>query len=304
MTNVGPGLPPHATAADGWLPPSSAPEGPVALDLAARPSWADNDVRTYATLLVLIEAVFGLFVIVLLLEGEPRPAAIGVGACIIFGGLIAWVVAPVLRGKLARRGRLVAEPGRLVIDEPAVLSEPMIVAARDVRVASLDAATGASDQAGIVLRFPIRRAASPWAPSAPSDELSGWLYTSVHGSVVPILGRRDERPNLALIFERPQPLPKLKRMSATGFVGYPPHGQARDGTPVTGLLLRVDDPGRTAEALRRDVAVRELTEHDVRDLAPVASIAARASRKVLWIGAAVTLVVVYRIALILNFIGH
>ncbi len=275
------------------------------LALARREPWRDGEFRTHLLVLVLVEAVFGLFMVGFLVTGAVNYRGAIVSALIIFGGLFAWAAWPRLRGAWVRAPRLLVDEHHVTVDAPAVLKQPLVIPAREIRAVCIDATGDAHDQGGVIGRFPIRRSVSPWAPPVPDPnaELLGYLYASNNGSVVPTMGRHDERPNLALILEHPVQLPALRRMSSVAFLGYAPHGPAEDGTSIPGLLLRLDDPLQAATAFAPH-RPRDLTDRDLRDIRPVAPLVKRFRRKMAWIKLGVTALLAYRVMIVLHFIGH
>lgn len=273
------------------------------LPLTNRPGWGHPDILRHAGLLVSIELLLAFFVVAMFRYAGPGARWIAVAVLLAIASAVAWAVAPALRAKLARRARLIVEGGELVVDDPAVMRRPLRVPGDAVRVVVPDSTAGVIDQAGLVGRFPIWRFAAPTILDQPFAEMTGYLYASHAGSVVPSLGRRGERPNLALIFERPVALPPLRRMSSAAFVGYPPHGAAPAGAEVPGLLVRVDDPETAAASLGEWFPVRDLSDHDVRDLKPVAPIVRRIKLKGAYFLACAGVLVLYRVLILAHFLG-
>ncbi len=104
-------------------------------------------------------------------------------------------------------------------------------------------------------RFRVHADSGPFTGGA----RDGWLWERGHGSAVPALVRdeRDE-PNVALLFEPPVAVPRLRGRRAHGPLA---------GEQLAGLLLRVDDPAAAEEALDRLGVLRPLTAPDAYALA-------------------------------------
>jgi hypothetical protein len=170
--------------------------------------------------------------------------------------LPAWVVWRIARAVPGSAGRLTIGADELIASDPHVLREPLTIPRASVRAAAVER----DDRAA--RRFRIHSSSGPYSGGG----RDGWLWARGRGSAVPALTREaTDEPNVALIFETPVAVPRLRARRA-----HVPLAGERMG----GLLLRVDDPAAAEEALDRLGVLRPLTAPDGLALAAGLGVAA------------------------------
>jgi hypothetical protein len=121
---------------------------------------------------------------------------------------------------------------------------------------------GPAQPGGISGRFPILKRLSATAVVPREQGIEGWLWTSLNGSALTVLGDPEDAPNAALLFTKP-----LGDEAVENFV--PEMAQeiaARSplGAPaIYGLLFRVADPTKAEGVFRQFGLLRPLTDREV-----------------------------------------
>jgi hypothetical protein len=157
------------------------------------------------------------------MEGAGLAAAVfGLSMGLLLVLLLGWF-AWTRTSLVLRRAHVIWEGQRLTIKHP-LLREPLTLRASDLRVI----ATCADDTAQ--RRFPI---SGDGALELYGSSETGWLWATPLGSPLPTLAAAPDPPNVALLFERPVPAPRLRQQLA--------HGPLK-GEAMAGLLIHVEDP--------------------------------------------------------------
>jgi hypothetical protein len=149
-------------------------------------------------------------------------------------------------GAVIEHSRLLEQPLRLPL---GVLALGMV----DPGPAGVEMVTG---------RFAVLRRLSPTAVIPRDQGIEGWLWTSIGGTGLTILGHEDDAPNGLLLFTTP-----LGADAVDCFVPRAAEAIAARsplGAPVIyGLLFRVAEPLKAEETFRRYALAKPLTDRDV-----------------------------------------
>jgi hypothetical protein len=115
---------------------------------------------------------------------------------------------------------------------------------------------------GMTGRFPILKRLSATAVVPREQGIEGWLWTSLGGSALTVLGDGDDAPNAALLFTKPLGddavqcfVPEMaQEIAARSPLGAP---------AIYGLLFRVTDTGKAETVFRQFGLLRPLTDREV-----------------------------------------
>ena len=119
---------------------------------------------------------------------------------------------------------------------------------------------GPARTGGMTGRFPILKRLSATAVVPREHGVEGWLWTSLGGSALTVLGDPDDAPNAALLFTKPlADVECFEPVIAQEIAARSPLG----APAVYGLLFRVADPGRAETTFRRFGLLRPLTDREV-----------------------------------------
>ena len=121
---------------------------------------------------------------------------------------------------------------------------------------------GPARPGGTTGRFPILKRLSATAVVPREQGIEGWLWTSLGGSALTILGDPEDAPNAALLFTKPLGddavecfVPEMaEEIAARSPLGAP---------TIYGLLFRVADPGKAETVFRQFGLLRPLTDREV-----------------------------------------
>jgi hypothetical protein len=119
---------------------------------------------------------------------------------------------------------------------------------------------GPARTGGMTGRFPILKRLSATAVVPREQGIEGWLWTSLGGSALTVLGDPDDAPNGALLFTKPLGdvecfEPEIaQEIAARSPLGAP---------AVYGLLFRVADTGKAETTFRQFGLLRPLTDREV-----------------------------------------
>jgi hypothetical protein len=111
-------------------------------------------------------------------------------------------------------------------------------------------------------RFPILKRLSASAVVPREQGIEGWLWTSLNGSALTVLGDPEDAPNAALLFTKPLGddavecfVPEMaEEIAARSPLGAP---------AVYGLLFRVADTSKAETVFRQFGLLRPLTDREV-----------------------------------------
>jgi hypothetical protein len=121
---------------------------------------------------------------------------------------------------------------------------------------------GQARPSGMIGRFPILKRLSATAVVPREQGLEGWLWTSLGGSALTVLGDPDDAPNAALLFTKPLGddvvacfVPEAaEEIAARSPLGAP---------AIYGLLFRVADTTKAENVFRQFGLLRPLTDREV-----------------------------------------
>jgi hypothetical protein len=121
---------------------------------------------------------------------------------------------------------------------------------------------GPARPGGTVGRFPILRRLSATAVVPREHGVEGWLWTSVGGSALTVLGDEEDAPNAALLFTKPlgeDAVACFEPGAAAEIAARSPLG----APAVYGLLFRVKDTRHAETTFRRFGLLKPLTDREV-----------------------------------------
>jgi hypothetical protein len=121
---------------------------------------------------------------------------------------------------------------------------------------------GSARTGGVAGRFPILKRVSPTAVIPRQQGVEGWLWTSLAGSALTVLGDADDAPNAALLFTKPLGndavacfVPEMaEEIAARSPLGAP---------AIYGVLFRVIDSRKAENVFRQFGLLRPLTDREV-----------------------------------------
>jgi hypothetical protein len=111
-------------------------------------------------------------------------------------------------------------------------------------------------------RFPILKRLSATAVIPREQGIEGWLWTSIGGSALTLLGEEDEAPNAALLFTKPlgeDAIACFEPGAAAEIAARSPLG----APALYGLLFRVVDTRQAENTFRRFGLLKPLTDREV-----------------------------------------
>jgi hypothetical protein len=121
---------------------------------------------------------------------------------------------------------------------------------------------GGARSSGMTGRFPILKRLSATAVVPREQGIEGWLWTSLGGSAMTVLGDAEAAPNAALLFTKPlgddavacfEP-ETAQEIAARSALGAP---------AIYGLLFRVTDTSKAETVFRQFGLLRPLTDREV-----------------------------------------
>ena len=121
---------------------------------------------------------------------------------------------------------------------------------------------GAARTGGITGRFPILKRLSATAVVPREQGIEGWLWTSLGGSALTVLGDSEDAPNAALLFTKPlgdDAVECFEPEMADEIAARSPLG----APAIYGLLFRVADTGKAENVFRQFGLLRPLTDREV-----------------------------------------
>jgi hypothetical protein len=139
-----------------------------------------------------------------------------------------------------------------------VLRTPLHVPLGTLQLGLVD--PGPARAGGTTGRFPILKRLSATAVVPREQGIEGWLWTSLGGSALTVLGDPEDAPNAALLFTKPLAdvecfEPEIaQEIAARSPLGAP---------AVYGLLFRVVDAGKAETTFRQFGLLRPLTDREV-----------------------------------------
>jgi hypothetical protein len=121
---------------------------------------------------------------------------------------------------------------------------------------------GTARPGGMTGRFPILKRLSPTSVVPREQGIEGWLWTSLGGSALTVLGDAEDAPNAALLFTKPLGddavacfAPEIaEEIAARSPLGAP---------AIYGLLFRVADTTKAESTFRQFGLLRPVTDREV-----------------------------------------
>jgi hypothetical protein len=149
--------------------------------------------------------------------------------------------------------------GASIADERA-LRTPLRLPLGTLQLGLVD--PGPAQPSGMTGRFPVLKRLSATSVIPREQGIEGWLWTSLGGSALTVLGDAEDAPNAALLFTKP-----LGDDAVSCFVpAMAEEIAARSplGAPaIYGLLFRVADTGKAETTFRQFGLLRPVTDREV-----------------------------------------
>jgi hypothetical protein len=157
-------------------------------------------------------------------------------------------------------GAIRLSPSGALVTHDRLLRAPLEIPLGTLQLGLVD--PGAARPSGQVGRFPILKRLSATAVIPREQGIEGWLWTSIGGSGLTVLGDEDDAPNAALLFTKPLGEDHVARFvpeAAAEIVSSSPLG----APALLGLLFRVADPLGAEGTFRQYQLLRPLTDREV-----------------------------------------
>jgi hypothetical protein len=151
-------------------------------------------------------------------------------------------------------------PSGAVVTHERLLQRPLQIPLGTLQLGLVD--PGPARPGGAVGRFPVLKRVSATAVIPREQGIEGWLWTSIGGSGLTLVGDEDDAPNAALLFTKPlgeDAVGAFVPAVAAEIVARSPLG----APAVLGLLFRVSDPLLAERTFRAYQLMRPLTDREV-----------------------------------------
>jgi len=160
-------------------------------------------------------------------------------------------------------------PNGATLEVDSILREPLKLTLGQLHLARVD--RGPAKVRGQAGRFPVLRRLSATAVVPREQGIEGWLWTSIAGSALTLVGDEDEAPTGALLFTKPLGSDELKHaMRPEAFEALVARSPL--GIPaVPGFLFRVQEPADAETAFRAYGLLAADGPRDPADDAPFAA---------------------------------
>jgi hypothetical protein len=163
------------------------------------------------------------------------------------------------------RGRRSGDELRLSAMGMSITHEPTLHAPLRLPLGTLQLGLvdpGLARPGGMAGRFPILKRLSPTSVIPREQGIEGWLWTSLGGSALTVLGDPEDAPNAALLFTKPLGddavacfVPAMaEEIAARSPLGAP---------AIYGLLFRVADTVKAENTFRQFGLLRPVTDREV-----------------------------------------
>ena len=132
----------------------------------------------------------------------------------------------------------------------------------DLRIPLGTLQLGLVDRGGTTGRFAILKRLSATAVVPREQGVEGWLWTSLGGSALTVLGDPEDAPNAALLFTKPlgdDAVACFEPEAAQEIAARSPLG----APAIYGLLFRVSDTSKAETVFRQFGLLRPLTDREV-----------------------------------------
>ena len=152
-------------------------------------------------------------------------------------------------------------PNGATLEVENLLQQPLKLTLGQLHIGLVD--RGPAKVRGQAGRFPVLRRLSATAVVPREQGLEGWLWTSIGGSALTVLGDEDAAPTGALLFTKPLGPDQLKEAmtpaALEALVARSPLGVPA----VPGFLFRVAEPANAETAFRAYGLLRPLTDREI-----------------------------------------
>jgi hypothetical protein len=165
-----------------------------------------------------------------------------------------------LEGPRRRRGRLRLSAMGAMLSFDGELRTDLRIPLGTLQFGLVD--RGGARSGGMTGRFPILKRLSATAVVPREQGVEGWLWTSLGGSALTVLGDPDDAPNGALLFTKPlgdDAVASFEPEAAQEIAARSPLG----APAIYGLLFRVNDPSKAETVFRQFGLLRPLTDREV-----------------------------------------
>ena len=157
-------------------------------------------------------------------------------------------------------GAIRISPSGAVVTYDRLLRRPLEIPLGTLQLGLLDG--GPARSGGQVGRFPVLKRLSSTRIIPREQGIEGWLWTSIGGSGLTMLGDEDDAPNAALLFTKPlgeEAVSAFEPAAAAEILARSPLG----APAVFGLLFRVAELSVAERTFRDYQLLRPLTDREV-----------------------------------------
>jgi hypothetical protein len=151
-------------------------------------------------------------------------------------------------------------PTGAVIEHSRALDAPLRLPLGQLRLGIVDAGPARVERAG---RFPVLKRLSATAVVPREHGVEGWLWTSLSGTGMTVLGDPEDAPNAALLLTTPLGEDAITAAFAPEVAADIAARSPLGAPAVHGLLFRVADPVMAESAFRSYGILRPLTDREV-----------------------------------------
>jgi hypothetical protein len=151
-------------------------------------------------------------------------------------------------------------PMGAAIEHAGTLREPLRLPLGTLQLGLVE--PGSARPGGTTGRFPVLKRLSATAVVPREQGIEGWLWTSIGGSALTMLGDPEDAPNAALLFTKPlgeDAIGCFEPEAAAEIAARSPLG----APAVHGLLFRVADTTQAESTFRRFGLLRALSDREV-----------------------------------------
>ena len=165
-----------------------------------------------------------------------------------------------LEGPRRRRGRLRLSAMGAMLSFDGELRTDLRIPLGTLQFGLVD--RGGARSGGMSGRFPILKRLSATAVVPREQGVEGWLWTSLGGSALTVLGAPDDAPNGALLFNKPlgdDAVASLEPEAAQEIAARSPLG----APAIYGLLFRLNDTSKAETVFRQFGLLKPLTDREL-----------------------------------------
>jgi hypothetical protein len=162
-----------------------------------------------------------------------------------------------------RRGgddAMIISPGGALIEHERMLRAPLRLPLGVLQLGLID--PGPANAGGMVGRFPVLKRLSATAVVPRQEGVEGWLWTTIGGSALTMLGDEDEAPNVAILFTKPLGGDVIDAFAPAAAIEIA-QGSPLGAPAVSGLLFRAAELSKADLAFRQYGLLRPLTDREV-----------------------------------------